>query len=432
MTLLNGVTGRSDPDLIVQAASTGNGPTPSATLALLSGEDHGVLWSKDFDQPSGTASDLKQQLAATAARVLACALDGLSQRGERLRTQTLKTYLNACAQLSEIATADPRPVIPMLQQVTQDALGFAPAWGKLLVAQAEVADLSFTNGTPDQAARDDLARFIAQARMHAPGLAETYLAETALVPPRSFAQKLALIERGARVDGDNPNVLSFRAQALQNVGRMRDGVADAERAAQIDPLSPDLSCHYMAILAYSGLLDSARDQLAHIERLWPGTTTASNCRYEFFFRYGDPKVALDMEQSKTGTPGVKYLIEARADPTPAKVQRLVDFMNARKEKLGLDAGPDRLSYYTLAMATFHRHDELFDTLMHWPKAEELAMLQSDYFRPELHEFRKEPRFLLVMKRAGLLDYWRASGKWPDFCFDADMPYDCKAEAAKLR
>jgi hypothetical protein len=31
----------------------------------------------------------------------------------------------------------------------------------------------------------------------------------------------------------------------------------------------------------------------------------------------------------------------------------------------------------------------------------------------------------------LLDYWRASGKWPDFCFEPDLPYDCKAEAAKL-
>lgn len=29
------------------------------------------------------------------------------------------------------------------------------------------------------------------------------------------------------------------------------------------------------------------------------------------------------------------------------------------------------------------------------------------------------------------DYWRKSGKWPDFCFRPDLPYDCKAEAARL-
>ena len=34
-------------------------------------------------------------------------------------------------------------------------------------------------------------------------------------------------------------------------------------------------------------------------------------------------------------------------------------------------------------------------------------------------------------RSGLIGYWRETGKWPDFCFDPDLPYDCKKEAAKL-
>ena len=41
------------------------------------------------------------------------------------------------------------------------------------------------------------------------------------------------------------------------------------------------------------------------------------------------------------------------------------------------------------------------------------------------------RSWMSAKRAGLLDYWRQSGKWPDFCFDDDQPYDCKSEAAEL-
>ena len=38
----------------------------------------------------------------------------------------------------------------------------------------------------------------------------------------------------------------------------------------------------------------------------------------------------------------------------------------------------------------------------------------------------------LAKRAGLVDYWEKSGKWPDFCSETDQPYDCKAEAAKLK
>jgi len=40
--------------------------------------------------------------------------------------------------------------------------------------------------------------------------------------------------------------------------------------------------------------------------------------------------------------------------------------------------------------------------------------------------------MAIMKKWGSqFDYWRKSGKWPDFCFDPKLPYDCKVEAAKL-
>ena len=34
-------------------------------------------------------------------------------------------------------------------------------------------------------------------------------------------------------------------------------------------------------------------------------------------------------------------------------------------------------------------------------------------------------------RFGLVDYWRTTGVWPDYCRDPDLPYDCKVDAAKL-
>jgi tetratricopeptide (TPR) repeat protein len=432
MTLVNALDDSSPPDLQFQVADTANGTTRSATLALLNGTGHGLLWSSDFEQPSGKASDLKQQIAFTAAKVLGCALDGLSGSGHRLAPQTLKIYLNACAQLSDIATADPRPVIPMLRQVTRDAPDFAPAWGKLLLSQAVVADLGFNNGTPDEAARSELRRLIAEARELNPGIAEADLAETELLPPTAFAQQLAFADRAVRESPDDPDVLSFRGSMLLGVGRMADAVNDVGQASQMDPLSPALSAAYMTTLAFAGLLEPARKQLAELEKLWPATTSTDQARYFYYFRYGDPKVAQAMPQAQGGTAGIQYFIEARIDPSPANVARLVKFMNARRDKFGADAGSDRIAYYTLAMGAFHQHDELFDTLMHWSKPDELALIGSTYFRPELHEFRKEPRFLQVMKRARLLDYWRSSGHWPDFCFEADMPYDCRKEAAKLQ
>jgi hypothetical protein len=44
--------------------------------------------------------------------------------------------------------------------------------------------------------------------------------------------------------------------------------------------------------------------------------------------------------------------------------------------------------------------------------------------------RRDPRFMSLAAKLGLVDYWRSSGKWPDFCSEPGLPYDCKAEAAK--
>ena len=37
----------------------------------------------------------------------------------------------------------------------------------------------------------------------------------------------------------------------------------------------------------------------------------------------------------------------------------------------------------------------------------------------------------VAQRLKLLDYWRSSDRWPDFCRDPKLPYDCKKVAAQL-
>ncbi|MEO5809022.1 MAG: hypothetical protein ABIR51_02940, partial [Sphingomicrobium sp.] len=52
-------------------------------------------------------------------------------------------------------------------------------------------------------------------------------------------------------------------------------------------------------------------------------------------------------------------------------------------------------------------------------------------QPAFRAFRRDPRFIALAGRTNILAYWRSSGNWPDFCNEPDLPYDCKAEAAKL-
>lgn len=51
------------------------------------------------------------------------------------------------------------------------------------------------------------------------------------------------------------------------------------------------------------------------------------------------------------------------------------------------------------------------------------------FRPTLEELRYDPLFMRIAHRLQLISYWRTTDKWPDFCSEPQLPYDCRKEAA---
>ena len=53
------------------------------------------------------------------------------------------------------------------------------------------------------------------------------------------------------------------------------------------------------------------------------------------------------------------------------------------------------------------------------------------FFPLTAPLRRDPRFMQLAVRFKQVDYWRSSGKWPDFCAEPGLPYNCQTEANKL-
>jgi hypothetical protein len=54
------------------------------------------------------------------------------------------------------------------------------------------------------------------------------------------------------------------------------------------------------------------------------------------------------------------------------------------------------------------------------------------FWPNLAELRRDPRFMKLAAQIGLIDYWRSSGNWPDFCTEPGLPYNCQKEANRIK
>ena len=127
-----------------------------------------------------------------------------------------------------------------------------------------------------------------------------------------------------------------------------------------------------------------------------------------------------------GAPYQVSFLAARVNPTPENIEK------ALSDARGFYAKePGTLFNLAQTLGAFGREEELYSIVLDQRRQIDVESILVVAFRPALHNFRRDPRFMRVAQRLGLLDYWQKSGKWPDLCYEPDLPYNCKAEAAKL-
>ena len=413
--LVDASSAPDDPDFVFRTADTGSPGEPHANLVLLDGKDKSLLWSREFGASGTAEADLRQRMSLTAGLVLGCALEARVSGG--LSRDVLKIFLNGCAQMAEESQDRPEIAASSMRAVVTSQRTFVPGWAHLLMADVNVFS---SGGTDDQ--KRQLQQDIRDAMKVAPDLPEITIAQTYLLPTTAFGQSLDLLARAKARAPDNPLVYTEEASALTRVGRMQEAIADAQRAAELDPLSPATETQLIMTLAHGGQLQDARHELDRAQKLWAGTAALRDAQFAFNLRYGDAKIALQFH----AWTGLDLYAKARDDPSPQNVEALAAWFR----KLEAKATPEIAGSAIQELGEFHRTDEVFRwiaTVPTWALAGGADVL----FRPTLTDARRDPRFMLVAKRAGLIDYWRSSGHWPDFCSDPQLPYDCKAEAAKL-
>lgn len=421
---------RSAPDLLFRTAAAGGKDDPHTTLMLLDGESDRLLWSREFSFPASRESDLRQQLSLTAARALGCALE--ARRDGGLPPELLRPFLTGCAALAETSNEDPQKSAGMMRAIVNQRPGFAPAWARLLVIDAHRLQFAENrNGDMAGGPRDTLRRDIERARKIAPYLPEIKLAELELLPYDNHAEAFEILRQLKAQAPEKPEVWIAEAYALSLVGRMGEATESARRAAELDPLSPSALRGWITQLAWSGDTDVARLQLERAERLWRGTGALRDARFAFHLRYGDPRIARNLTSTSgyIGHWSDPYL-QARLDPSAANIDRMLRIL----KRLKVESQPQNrgtLSYAVQALGEFRQTDEVFDWLGRFPPD---AIANGSYilFRPALAEVRRDRRFMQVANRIGLVDFWRESGRWPDFCGEPTLPYDCKQEAAELK
>jgi tetratricopeptide (TPR) repeat protein len=238
----------------------------------------------------------------------------------------------------------------------------------------------------------------------------------------------SVLEEALRRDPEHASVNSYYARLLDATGRSAAAEVYVRRAVAGDPLSPNKWLNFVNIMLDVGKPDEARRALEDTAARWPLASIWWMQVYVAFLEEpGQVASLLDNPNSAASAAELdcwrSLASTAQLDGADRRIRGAAAVDRCVAERV-LPAGVEievRMVFGDIegAMATLQR-------LTSWNEPGVDAALHA-----RAAPLQYDSRFMPVMQRLGLVDMWRSSDRWPDFCALATLPYDCRAEAAPL-
>lgn len=392
------------------------------TLAVARSSDNVTIWSRAFPIEEGASlRGLRLRASEQSADVLSCGVNALRMHGSPLDTETLSLFLRSCEEWRDA----PLKARDTLAQVIELEPRFSFARARLALSGAVAS-----GAAPDSIREDTIARARANAtralRENA-NLGEAYIALQLLEAPRNWAERDRLMRQAIERDDRNATVNNFYAVLLHELGRTSEALAFAERSVTLDPLSQSKRRSVALLLLDNGRADEARAILEPMAEYLPDNQTLWRARVGVALwsrRFDDAAALLERPIGETGAsatlPCWRHALQVlRSDNrSPQAISGLRDCSDRLP--------PDQTLLLHVALGDLDGAFAFAETLLRTD-----SYIVTALFAPAAEPLRADRRFMPLMRDWGLLQYWAASGRWPDFCADPELPYRCEAEAARL-
>lgn len=407
-----------------------NGRT-EVSVRLEDARTHDVLWSKDFARADSEIADLQSEVAAQLANMARLAVFARVSQPPLKDDVTLAALLDAQDSIGAASPDAWARALTRAQQVVAHAPDFAFGHVVLSLASNEAAQQI---GPGDRsAALMATARREAQRALELdPRDAGGYVAKLVLVPDTDYRGVEAVLSQGLQ-HADRPALAyavlnGAEGRLLGDVGRTTAALPFLQLAVSIDPLSPFRSRQLIEAYADLGQQSAANDLLAQARRRWPSHFAIHKAELYVTGFYGSAQERADLFAGAQAPAAIAadpdfavFRTFYRASQAPSAVSaaqaaRVITNANLH--------GGFSTHIAIMMLASLGQVDAAFDLAAHYTG--ETWFL----FTPPTRAMRKDPRFMPLAAKLGLVAYWRASGRWPDFCQAPDRPYDCKVEAAK--
>jgi DNA-binding winged helix-turn-helix (wHTH) protein/TolB-like protein len=412
--------------LVLDGTVTGDGNQMDVRIHLDDTKEHVTVWFAEFKGAPGAA------LAANAATGAADAIFW----GKVGRTG--KTRLDAAGLAAFIAgresTTSVRHTETSAAAYYRKVIDAAPdfSWGHSGLASADAFQALAQAGKDAlyQEAKGEAKR----ALQLDPHNGEAYLALEMVAPPLDWAAREKLMLAGAAAEpGFEPGEM-MEGRLLWNTGRGRESLVWLKRGHDSNPLHNGETYSLAIALASEGLPVASRALLAGMQEHWPDQPFTRDARFWVNMINNAPDEVLDVLADPKGRPALMDDTAAAAWQAGLEASRVRD---AKGRGAAIKTVTDAAHSGSLS----HGDALLLLTLLGdldsaFTQADLYAPIVSAYppaylFLPQTAPLRADPRFMKVANRLGFVAYWRTTGQWPDFCSTPNLPYDCRAEAAKL-
>lgn len=364
-----------------------------------------TLWSMRGEPTEGAAWE--SNLAAFA---LSCAL---KRRDPAKGPDLLSRYLAGCAAyLKQDFRSQLAAATAALELAPEDpaALGF------LAIANAAVAYIA-SSSIPDRDRKLGDARRLAQdALKREPKNYDALIAMGFTHPNPRFAEQerwwRAALEAEPGVGWGAGRYASFLAQ----MGRTREAMDMEMQAMQFRRTFASVRA---ANLFLSQGDHRAAGELFDLIRPFDPARVAAR-ELSANIRFGDADAAARMLEERKDAAGDDF--DCWSLVVAARRKLAIDSARFAEECSG---GFESPSHYALAGDLDGAYREMDAMLPELAGLADLPIL----FGSDMVAFRADPRFFPLARKMGLVDYWRETDQWPDFCFEPSLGFDCKERAA---
>ena len=422
---------RLGANLVLDGTVQGGGKAIGVRVHLDDVREHVVLWSGEFHGSADATEALQASAAAQTADVLYWAKTGRSGK-VKLDAATFAAFIAGRESTTGVRNNSDGVDLSDYRKVVAAAPDFS--WGHSAVAMDEAFE---ARADPLSHGRNALG---VDAQLEAkralvldPHNGEAWLALEHLSPVLDWQGREALLVQGIAADPDFEPIVWMEGNLLWAVGRGRDALVWLRRAHDINPLFNYANWSLALNLASEGQPAESRAVVAQMALQWPDHLSTKGARFwtavvtgatdDALALLADPAArpfGLDQKAVDVWSAALKAIASKETSAKAGAVKAVMEAASAGS----LGRGP---ALMLLAML-----GDLDDAFAQAQLYEPFDPSAPPYlFLPTTAAMRSDPRFMPLARKLGLVDYWRATGHWPDFCADPGLPYDCRDEAAKV-